>query len=163
LEFEAAVTKKTTLQGGVSWVDAKYSSFPTAPADFVLPITTPNPDNGGFGGTHIAQHSASGNRMPFAPKFSANFSVNQDVPFENGTISLTAAVKYQSKVYFTPDNFYLQNGYALLSSSAKWRPSNGEWDVMVWGENLAGKGAYVLDSATGYGGFGVPVERGQSA
>ena len=129
LEFEAAVARNTTFQGGVSWIDAVYESFPTAPANIVLPITSPNPDNGGFGGTFITQQNASGNRMPFAPKFSATFSVIQDVSFENGTISLTAAAKYQSKVYFTPDNLYFQTGYALLSGSAKWKPTNGHWDV----------------------------------
>jgi iron complex outermembrane recepter protein len=158
LEFDAALTRRTTLQGALSWVDAKYVSFPTAPANFNLPITTPNPGNGGFGGTLIGQQDASGNQMPFAPKFSANLSVIQNVPIGSGTLSLTAAVKYQSKVYFTPDDLFSQSGYALVSSSARWVPGNGNWDVMLWGENLADKGVFVLKSITSFGGFGVPNE-----
>jgi iron complex outermembrane receptor protein len=158
LEFDAKLTQSTTLHGGVSVLDAKYGSFPSAPEYLPVPITQPNTLNGGFGGMSLTSASAAGKQLPYSPKSSAILSVNQGIPVASGELSLTGAVKYQSKVYFTPDNLYGQNGYALLSSSMKWTPPSGNWDVTVWGRNLTDRRAWVLKALTGFGSAALPLE-----
>ena len=158
LEFDAKLTQSTTLHGGISVVDAKYGSFPGAPEYLPIPITQPNPGNGGFGGMVSAPVNAAGKQLPYSPKSSVDMSLNQAIPVASGEVSLTAAVKYQSTVYFTPDNLYGQSGYTLLSSSAKWTPGRGNWDVMLWGQNLTDKRAWVLKALTGFGSAALPLE-----
>ena len=158
LEFDAKLSRSTTLYGGVSVVNARYGSFPSAPEYLPVPIDQPNLLNGGFGGLSLTSANAAGKQLPYSPKSSVDISLNQGIPFVSGEISLTAAVKYQSKVFFTPDNLYGQSGYALLSSSAKWTPDRGNWDVTVWGRNLTGTRAWVLKALTGFGSAALPVE-----
>ena len=150
-DFEAALTSTTRLQGGVSFVDAVYSSFPNAPEYLPNPITSPNPGDGGFGGLLISSTNATGNRMPFAPKFSADINLNQDIAFSAGSLGLNIGAKYQSKMYFTPDDLFSQNGYTLLSASTKWTPRRGNWYVTLWGSNLTAVKAFAIKTPSGFG------------
>jgi iron complex outermembrane recepter protein len=158
VEFDTKLAQRTTLHGGISVVDARFGGYPDAPEYLPVPITQPNTLNGGFGGMSLSSTSAAGHQMPYSPKTSLDMSFDQGIPIGSGELSLTAALKYQSKVYFTPDNLYSQSGYALLSSSLKWTSSSGNWDVTVWGRNLTDRRAWVLKALTGFGSAALPLE-----
>lgn len=156
--IDFAATNDTRFQLGFSYLDAKYDDFPNAPLYLINPITAPNLGGGGFGGINISAGDASGKRLPFAPRFSGFASVSQGFDIDGGRIDLSATVKYQSKIYFTPDNLYGEGRYATLAATAKWTAPGGRWDVTLWGRNLTATNSYQQYSLSAYGVFAYPNE-----
>ncbi|MCB2079486.1 MAG: TonB-dependent receptor [Novosphingobium sp.] len=131
---EAALSDQFSVNLGVSYLDSKYDSFPSA-------------DTG----------DATGNRTAIAPKFTFNASGTYTIPFDNGSeLRLTGNYTHKSKYYFEPNNLLDQPGYDLISASAEYRV-NENFAVEAWMRNI-GNEKYNIQEATAIIPYGLAGE-----
>ncbi|WP_339933770.1 TonB-dependent receptor [uncultured Brevundimonas sp.] len=114
-----------SLQGGVTYTDAKYGNFTAA--DLSSPGNFPQ------------LSLLPGARASFAPEWSATGSVNFDRSIGNGLrIGMSLAAKYSTEYntgsdllpYKQQDAFTLLNGRIMLGTDDE------RWTVEIWGQNL---------------------------
>jgi iron complex outermembrane receptor protein len=153
LEIAATPVKGLELTANLAWLDAKYTSFPDAPA----------PRGAGT-------VDASGNYLIQAPPYTGNLAAQYTVPVWSGdSMFLRAEYSYIGKQFFEPTNSVtqMQAGYGLVNLSAGYATSDKKWEVTAWGHNMGDK-EYVLATVAGppYAGvvgaprtFGVTLRR----
>ncbi|UZW57257.1 TonB-dependent receptor [Sphingobium sp. JS3065] len=134
------------LRGSLSYLDAKYTDYTNAPAgrpNFVL------------GGSDVLPPiDASGNRLPFAAKWSFNLGGDYTIDTGVGAITLTADWFHNSGYTFEPDEFLRQGAYDLVNAQIKLQASDN-LAVRFWGRNLLDK-KIVAGAASQYGYAGYP-------
>jgi len=153
LEIAATPVKGLELTANLAALDAKYSSFPDAPA----------PRGAGT-------VDATGNYLIQAPRYTGNVAAQYSVPVRNGDSTfLRAEYSYIGQQFFEPTNSVnqMQAGYGLVNLSAGYVTSDKTWQVTAWVHNV-GDTQYVLATVGGppYAGvvgaprtFGVTVRR----
>lgn len=95
----------------------------------------------------------TGNRVPYAPEVTANFSVDYafDLPDERGQLIPRAGVSYASEIYFDETNGIGQEGFALVDLGMAWQV-NDHVAADVFVNNLFDKTYAVYGfTAPGYG------------
>lgn len=125
MDLVVAAADNLTLQAGVSYLDAKYRSFPDA-VDYV-----PNP----AGGRLEVGGDASGNRMIKAPEWQWNLGGIYEVMLGSGQVTMAANYSYQSKYYWDFGNDFVEPSRNMLSATLAWAPDE-TWEVSFWGRNL---------------------------
>jgi iron complex outermembrane receptor protein len=153
LEIAALPVKGLELTANLAWLDAKYSSFPDAPA----------PRGAGT-------VDASGNYLIQAPPYTGNLAAQYTLPvWMDDSMFLRAEYSYIGRQFFEPTNSSSQEqpGYGLVNLSAGYVTSGKKWEVTAWAHNVADK-EYLLATVAGppYAGvvgaprtFGVTVRR----
>lgn len=160
LDFEAAPTSRLSINGGISVLDAKFSSFPNGP--FTLPrpaVCAPVPMQTGpvTGGNITCSADLKGNRTPRAPKFTGNISATYTLPTEAGDFALTGNLYHNSGFVWEADNRLKQSAYTLLNATLSWTSIDGKYDVSLWGKNLTKEYYYTYQSAGGARDSGAPA------
>jgi len=140
LEAIAYLTNQLSVNAMYSYIDAEYKEWFVANASGLI---------------NIAPHTEFQN----TPKNAANIGVSYDWPFavmsRSGSLSLTNALSYKSKVYQTeivsapgtaaldptvPGNLALaQPGYSLWDASLVWTSADRKIQLGLHGRNLADK------------------------
>jgi iron complex outermembrane receptor protein len=124
------LTPEFTLSGGMTWLHARYKSFPSA----VVNVPT------GVGGNRTVPLDASGNVMIRSPDFSANLTARYVTDTSIGRFDAAGTIFYSSKLYFEVGNRVVQPSYAQVNASLGWRPSTLDGvELRVWGKNLTDK------------------------
>lgn len=118
-----------TLSAAGEFLDAVFTSYPNAP------IYTPIPN----GPLLVAPGDASGNRMPNAPRFSANLSANYALPSGVGKFATTATLAYNGVWYADPSNNFKEPSYYLLNMSETWTSPDGRYNIELWSKNLTNR------------------------
>lgn len=132
LDGAIAPVKGLTIGFGAAYLDSKYSSFLNAPVGF------PNP-NPPYGSTNpLSSIDASGNRTPFATKYSANVSATYEFGSAIGQWVLSANYSYSDGYHFEPSNLFRQSPYSLVNGQIMLRPSD-QISIALWGKNLTDK------------------------
>jgi outer membrane receptor protein involved in Fe transport len=130
------------LFAAVNYNNARYGSFPNAPCGNgqtaaqgcnQLPSDT----------THLyTAQDLSGRRLVNAPKWSANFNVDYDMPIgKDLTLALGGDVSYKSSystVLIDMPGFE-QRAYSMFGANAVLKGRNDSWEVGLVGKNLANK------------------------
>lgn len=124
-ELEIATTPVTglDLNGGVSWVHARYNEFRAV--DSVgnpLDLTA----------------------RPFpVPEWTFNTGATYTTPLPNGSLRFTVNYAWQSNQVFRPDAVNVasvsQPAYGLLDGRISWRIESANLEISVWGKNLTNK------------------------
>lgn len=134
------------LRAGIAYLDAKYTDYKNAPAgrpNFVL------------GGSDVLPAiDASGNRLPFAPKWSYNIGGDYAIDTPIGQVTFTADWFHNSGYSFEPDQFLRQGAYDLVNGQIKLQLRE-DLDVRIWGRNLLNE-RIVAGAASQYGYAGYP-------
>lgn len=149
-EFAPRAMPGLILRGSAAYTDAIYTSFDLAPC-----VGGQTPAAGcnlapNAAGTFTRQ-SLTGQRMPQAPKFTATFGADYDIPIGNEMkIGLSLQGRYSSryKTYaFAPDNAdrFFQKAYAAFDASIRLAQKGDKWEVAVIGKNLTNK--FIVSSA----------------
>jgi iron complex outermembrane receptor protein len=125
-DVQARPTRALTLFGGASIMHARFKSFPDA--------TISIPQSGG--GNVTISGSAKGLSLPHAPDFSGNIGGEYRIATGAGDVIPSLNYSYQSSFAWDADNRLKQKRYGLLNGSLRWTPSNGDWQLMLWGKNL---------------------------
>jgi iron complex outermembrane receptor protein len=134
------------LRGSLAYLDAKYTDYQNAPAGI--------PDLINGGSIQLPNIDASGNRLPFAAKWSFNLGGDYSIDTPLGEVTLTADWFHNSGYTFEPDTFLRQGAYDLVNAQVKLQ-ANDNLAVRVWGRNLLDK-KIIAAAATQYGYAGYP-------
>ena len=126
LDLELRPTRGLTIDGGVSVLHDRFTSFPDADR------YTPNP----LGGSIRSTVSAKGNRLPITPDATLNLNVHYMRETKSGTWSFDVGGYYNSGFFGQPDNVLKQDAYALLDASIGWKSTDKRFGVRIWGKNL---------------------------
>lgn len=122
IEFDATVTPTAglSLNGTVSYVDAKYKAFPDAAR---------------INGVLV---SYTGNLIERTPKWTASAGIEYRAPIGSGHLVMGANYTYNGEVFLQPDNLVrnFEPGYSLLGGHFGYEGPDGKWSVGLWGRNL---------------------------
>lgn len=145
-DLSIKATQGLTFRTSIAYMDAKYTDYKNAPAgrpDFVVggSIQLPNID-------------ASGNRLPFAAKWSFNIGSDFSLDTPAGKVTLTADWFHNSGYTFEPDQFLRQGAYDLVNAQVRIQASENV-ALRIWGRNLANE-RIVAGAASQYGYAGYP-------
>lgn len=122
------------LNGGLSHLNAKYESFPTAPRyDQCL---DPVACGAGYGLFVISSNDASGNQMLRSPTWSGDAALRYTTDLAGGRLSLSATGSVTSSFYFDPSNQFRQKGYTTLGLRAEWTDSSDRYTMAVFCDNV---------------------------
>ncbi len=116
-------------------------------------------DPSGSSGTDL-----SGNTVPYAPKATANLSVEYGIPLAGGgKLTPRMGVSYVGKTYFDMDNRIAQRGYALLDLGVSWKISP-QMTADFFVDNATDKtyAVYAFDAASMGLGTAYQLGRGRS-
>jgi iron complex outermembrane recepter protein len=128
LTTRAKVTSQFTLDGNVTYLDAKFTDF-----NSVNPLnTSPNP----------VPQDLSGNMLPGASKVTGDLGAAYAFPVVNGA-SITARVDayYSSKLYFSEFNedALSQAGVTRINALLRYDSPSGKWYADLWGKNVTNR------------------------
>jgi iron complex outermembrane recepter protein len=157
LEVRALPIRSVTLNFDVSYLDAKFTNFPTT-----------SPVYGSQGPINLA-----GNTLPDAPEWTINGAAQYTFPLKiPGTLSLRGDANYTSRVFFTefndgsrivfPTGFSYVNdiqsqaGVATFNASMRYAAENDRWSINAFGKNLTNR-LIVSNNILGIATFGYPV------
>lgn len=104
--------------------------------------------------------SYAGNQQLRSPDFTGNFgAVYAFVLPGDASVTVRGQYAYQAQEFFDAANTrirgYYQPGYGLTDARITYAPSRGDWDVSLWGKNLANT-EYYQNIAVGVSGIAVP-------
>ena len=117
LEAEATVQLADGLQlwGVLSLLDTEY-------VNYVVPATGVSND---------------GNKLQRTPDYQFNVGIDYTVPVSAGyALDLRVDYSYQDKIFWNPENTYDEPAIGLLDARIGFGPTDGSWEVAVWGKNL---------------------------
>ncbi|PAX06765.1 TonB-dependent receptor [Sphingomonas lenta] len=114
---------------------------------------------------------AFGNRLPFAPEWTASGGIEYAFDLGGGKLTPRGDVRYQSRTFFSPFNLPLeqQEGYALFSARVTFTDASDRFSIAVFGDNLTDEEYYTFgQNALGaqgvaYSYLGRPREYGVTA
>lgn len=139
LEVVCKPTAKWSVNTGISLLDAEFDKFP----------------GGGLAGS-----DASGNKLPFAPDFTAGLGFEYKTPvcFFPATLKVQGNYFYTDSYYSHESNvkaqplagggsvpFCYTDSYSLLSGRVSLDSDTNRWSLFLWGDNLLNED-YVTDS-----------------
>ena len=152
VELIAKPVDGLTLSSNMSFLDAKYSSFPCAPIPngLVGTVTATNIASCTPAGTSTI--NAAGFTLNYAPRFSTLEALQYDIPASFGTITARAEYSWQSTSYFDATNSILlsQKGYGLFNLALGWRSNDKAWQAQVLVRNVGDKQYINSGSAQGF-------------
>jgi iron complex outermembrane receptor protein len=155
LETAARIGEDLNLNGGVTYLDAKYDQFDAAQCYLQQTaaqgcISTP------LNGTVIRRQNLSGTTAIQAPKWKLNIGGDYSPAL---TDNLRAVVQgnwqYQSSIYFQPrDPETFQPAYSIVNVGLGVRETDRRWEIVAFVNNLFDKQYYgsLVNSAGNFGG-----------
>lgn len=169
-QFDYSASSQLNLFAGISWLHARYKSYPAASA--VVPVAIPNTPF--FSWTTLPQ-DLSGKEMPRSPEWALNGGFNYKIDAgEIGSFDVAGNASYKSAHNpnrssldpATGGYLYRQKAYALVNASVTWRSIDEMFEVSVFGRNIFDQRYNaVYDAFTTFGKyrqFGEPATYGVS-
>jgi outer membrane receptor protein involved in Fe transport len=141
-DWDARITENFHLNGGFTVLHSSFLSFPNAQ------FTTPLPN----GGALVRSGDATGNQLPFSPKFTLTAGFDYKIPTSFGDITLNVNESHNSGYYAEADNRLFQKSFDVLNASIQWRARDDRYGVRVWANNLLNE-AYVNQFGSGSTGY----------
>jgi len=133
LDGSYAATDRLSLRGGVSFLHARFDSFPNAAINVPNPVC---PAGYPFCGNITVTRDISGTPLERAPDKTAFLSATYDVPTSYGTVSAQATGSYNSGFLWTFGDVFKQEPYALLNAQLTWASPDTHLKLSLWGRNL---------------------------
>jgi iron complex outermembrane receptor protein len=122
-------TRDLSLKLGVSYLNAKFTSFPNA--QVYLPVP------GGDGRNASAIVDVTGKRNVRSPDWTVNFAADYKMRLGNGgSIVPSFNLYYSSKFYWTVDNRISEPAHFVANASLTWNLPGERFSVAVWGRNI---------------------------
>jgi len=141
MDFDAVITERFSINGGLALLDAEYTEFEGAP------IINPNPAFP-FGtvevncGVFPEVCDVSGNKMIRTPDMTYNLGALYNLPLAGGELSLAGSYSYNDGFFFEVDNRLKQDSYALFNAHIKWTSPDDRFYVRAYGRNLTNEKYY---------------------
>lgn len=136
LEVDAAlaVSNQLTLKAGLTFLDAKYLSFPGASCNPIQTVATAP-------GATCTQ-DLSGEPLRFAPTWSGNFSATHKFSIGSAYRASAQLAVFLTSDYRTSggaDPNTIQGGFAKIDARFALAPNDGNWEVALVGRNLTNR------------------------
>ena len=129
LQFDGRLGEWTRVMFGGQLLRARYNHFRNATCtdyseDAAAPYAPISCD-------------ATGNRLPFAPRFKLNLGTTHQISLgKAGSLLLSGNLAYNGGYFSEPDNVVRQNSFTTLDASAEWRPVQRGPSIRLWVSNL---------------------------
>ncbi len=127
IDMEARLSSQFTINGGATWLHAKFLSFPGAPTATLLPGGYPDL---GF------QIDAKGKDIPYSPHLTYVLGATYTIPTSAGDFAINVTDSYNSGFYSEADNILRQGNYHFLNASISWTSSNENFSARVYVNNI---------------------------
>ena len=147
-----AVNNNLTLKAALTFLDAKYQSFPGASCNSVQTVATaPGVD---------CTQNMSGKTLQFAPDFSGNVGATLKYPLGaslkgSAQIDVFFTSKYQTANSQDPNT--IQEGFSKIDLRFAIAPQNGNWELALVGRNITNKYTSHWIDAGVFGPFGTGI------
>jgi len=129
LQLGARLGDATSLTLGAQWLHARFGRFDNA--------TCTNYSQDAVSLYSPVKCDATGNHLPFAPKFKANLGATRRFGLgKSGTLLLAGNLAYNDGYYSEADNVVRQDSYATVDLSAEWRPVRRGPSLRLWVLNV---------------------------
>ena len=153
IDYSIVPSRRFNFGGGVSILDAKFTSFPDGPLYVPSPATcTPTPRTTAAltGGNTVCSVSLAGNRTTRAPKLTFTASATYTLPTSAGDFSLSGTLYHNSGFFWEPDNRLKQPRYNLVNAALSWIAPDKKYEIKAYGKNLLNEYylAYASESTT---------------
>lgn len=142
-EFQIAPAEGLRLSGTLAYIDSEFKEFENIacyPGQVPLALGTPrtSPRDCIFVNATQAVTTANGLPLPNSPKLTYTLAVDQSHRFGNWDISGGLNWFWRDEVSFSAagDPLMRQDAYGLLGASVRVGPSDGAWQLSVFGKNL---------------------------
>jgi iron complex outermembrane recepter protein len=129
MDLEARPISALTVAAGVEFLDAVYLSYPNSPS-YSTDIA---------GALVSAPGDASGNRIPYTPRWSYNVRASYVLDLPVGDFDTSAALSYTGSWYADPSNYFREPSHSLVNLSETWTASDKRNHVSLWSRNLTNK------------------------
>ena len=129
LDVEARPISALTLAAGIEFLDATYLSY----------LNSPSYSTDAAGALISSPGDASGNRIPYTPRWSYNVRANYVLDSPIGDFDTSAAVSYTGSWYADPSDYYREPSHSLVNLSETWTASDKRNHVSLWSRNLTNK------------------------
>jgi iron complex outermembrane receptor protein len=138
------------MDASIGYLDAQYDDFPACPA----PVAASAAE---------IRENCAGNRIVLAPEWTGALGVEWTIPAPalGGDWVVRSDWRYQSEVFFEPQNMRRLGGDARNVVNLRAGVRTGAWDFFVWAEN-AGDETYVA-FADDRSAIAVPLTRAYGA
>jgi iron complex outermembrane receptor protein len=142
VDFNIVPIRNLTLEAAVSYLDAKYTSFPGAP------YYTPYPT----GGYAVTSFDAAGKDLTRTPRWNSLLTASYLIDTSAGGFDIAGSYNYRSKYYWDFQNSTAEPATHFLNSSLTWLPHGGKYEMSLWGKNLLNeeRHVYVVPGAISY-------------
>jgi iron complex outermembrane receptor protein len=129
IEFSAQPLPGLHLRAGLSYLDTKFTSFPTAQVF----IKVPNSD----GRNQSVIRDVTGNENVRSPHWTANLAADYRAEFGNGS-SLVPAVNfyYSSRFYWDVGNRLIEPEHLIINATLTYNFAGNHFSVSAWVRNL---------------------------
>ena len=139
-ELTAKLTRHLTLSGSGSWLNARYSKFTTASVAAALaPLIAADPRYNAARGIY----DATGHRLNQSPRYSGTIAAQNDFPIgsRGSVVTVRGDVYFQGRTFYDPQNsvYTDQSAYALLNAQLGYSSPDKDFQVTLFGKNLANK------------------------
>tara|TARA_R110002110_G_scaffold406421_1_gene626306 strand:- start:113924 stop:116164 length:2241 start_codon:yes stop_codon:yes gene_type:complete len=147
-----AVTDELTINGAFAYLDATYKSFPDAACnvDQIL-------DNVAATGSRACVQDLSGERLQFAPEYTANIGAEY-ITMVTDTMEIAMSVDYnwsdETVVANDQDANLIQDSVGLLNARIGLASSDGTWNLSLIGKNLTEEDVFTWGNDVPLGAFG---------
>jgi len=129
VQFGARMSDRTNVTLGAQWLKARFNRFANATCTDYSQVTA---------SPYLpVQCDVTGNRLPFAPKFTANVGANHRLSLgRSGTLLLSGNLAHNSGYFSEVDNVVRQDAYTTVDFSVEWRPVRRGPSIRLWVLNL---------------------------
>ena len=131
LGFEAEITyllsQNTLIELVYGYLDAEFTEFFTE--DPIFP--------------ELGTQNLAGNPLPNGPRHMGKVSLRHGFPTSVGEFNFNVDWRYRARAYFDPykRESASQGAYSIVGARATFKPSDQDWSVSIWGNNLFDKDA----------------------
>jgi iron complex outermembrane receptor protein len=136
LDANVEVVSGFSLSGGFTYVDAKYTSFPSATVSVPFPVGACPVGAYPCGNNSAATVDASGNPLNRAPTFTGNITAQYKMEAFGGEVTGSVTAYHNSGFSWDAANRLRQPAYNTLAANLRWRARGTGLEVSVYGRNL---------------------------
>jgi iron complex outermembrane receptor protein len=140
LQLDWQATPELRFASALTYNKARFKSFPTAQC-YGLQAATPGSGCVKSAAFPSGVQDLSGARLPHASDWMGSLSFNYDKPVGDYHVVLYGDVNYQSKMNSSEINDPAGEvpGFAKVNAGIKFGPSEGPWEIAVFGRNLTNR------------------------
>jgi iron complex outermembrane receptor protein len=139
MDFQAAVTDRLRVSGGLGLLNSKFTKFDNA--------VTYGPN----AGPAIIIPDASGNHTPLSSPVSGNLTAEYTLPTSVGDFRIGGTVSYNDGSYMDVGNRLRYPSYTLVNAYIGWKDVNKHLGARLWVNNLTNETYYIQRYTTALG------------